>query len=339
MSDEGATTMDEPRAKPGPGKGRSHGVILVLATVVVIGLLCLIAKARPRPAWGPETLPATRQLGDLSVTLDMVSPAEETAPGSGKYKLMQVTGGYSSWSRGQAPPSALRPARVAWFTVRQGGQPTAQWQIRDMNICDVAGHVTRNVAVQGQSTDQGQYFLWFLAPTPYGRACKLQAVLFRTDSASFTPDETWTVRNVPVPQAGAGKALSGTTTRQGVTLALMAVAPAGRITYSKGALLKAEPTKVPKGSTSTEGSLDQLLTVETDTPHVAVRVSGWTADHNLTLRATDDRGRKAEATGSQSSVDDRGRGYWLLGFRPPSGARTLDLTVIVQKARIAEFRY
>lgn len=174
---------------------------------------------------------------------------------------------------------------------------------------------------------------------PYESAWKLRARFFRTDRAPFAPAEVWTIRGVPVPAEGAARRLSGTTILQGRQIDLLAISGAGAFTYRNG---------VPKAHASPEarsmrgmpsvsvgsGTTNGVATTEftSGQPHLALRMASLPEDWCLTVWAVEDRGRRVASQGGGVSGDEH-----FLSLDIPPGAKRLDLTLALQRARTAEF--
>jgi hypothetical protein len=251
----------------------------------------------PHPRWTPSPLPITKRDGDLSVTLTRLVRGEE------------------AW---------MNPT----FLFRQNGKLTSEWETGEVTFSDATGNSAER---------------WRCTLCPYEPAWKLQTKLFRTARARFAPNELWTVRGVPVPKPGTASRLSGTGTLGGTTLDLLAIAAAGTVSYSNGVpTAQASPGpgqlagtrggSMSSSSTTVNGVTREQLTVTMGLPHVAVAVPGITADHRLTLRAVDDRGRQIISESGQGSFNKL-----FLSLDIPPGSKSLDLTFAIHTCRRVEF--
>jgi hypothetical protein len=211
-------------------------------------------------------------------------------------------------------PNLPDPVIVAEPTFRytQGGRPTTAWNPSDLTLSDATGN-TCNLSAVGLCYHES--------------AWKLKGRFFRGAGARFAPGEVWTMRGVRVPRPGAVLLMSGTTRLQGARLGLRAIAGPGTVAYTKGVPRALRP--LPPGQARCAPGISISSTA---LYHVAVRVRSLGNEQRLLLRAVDDRGRALPGRGWASSG-----GEWFLGMAIPSDARTVDLSLMLQKARHAEF--
>jgi hypothetical protein len=153
--------------------------------------------------------------------------------------------------------------------------------------------------------------------------------------------------------------LSATQLLDGVTLRLIALAGAGRVTYSNEVPVQAQALSIVEdrdysqsssGSSGPGGRLEMVY-VRTPTPHLALTVSSLTEDQRFSVQATDDKGRKFYATAwdwdflsdsfkrseSQFLQLIKTSGPCFLGLDVPGDARDLILTFCVHRVRTVEF--
>lgn len=263
------------------------------------------------PVWHPESLPATKSDGDLGVT------------------LKSVTGGKGERYVGSAKAETIRLNPD--FEVTQDGQPAAEWSRRNVTVFDALGN------------SGGTWDSHFCPREP---AWRLQVRVFRDLTARFDPSEFWSVSGVGVPAADNAQPLNQTQSVQGATVQLLAAGGPGTVTHSlltttyngswgySGSVYGPAKNVPLSIDTKGQGSAGGTTKVQCELPHVVARVTGITEDHySPDLRVADDQGREVKAYGPTNHADNTY--FWFL--EPASGAKTLDLTFIVQKGRKVEF--
>jgi hypothetical protein len=258
----------------------------------------------PYPVWKPLPLPQTVRDGDLAITLTRIVTRQMPISIEG---AIIPTG------------SADATHRFAWR-----GRPCPFWEAADPEITDATGNVCR---------------LYRCSLCPYESAWKLRARFFRTDRAPFAPAEVWTLRGVPVPAEEAARRLSGARSIQGRQIELLAIAGAGAFTYRNG-VPTAHPSPEARsmrgmpGASVGSGTTNGVTTTEftSGQPHLALRMASLPEDWRLTVWAVDDRGRRVASQGGGISGDEH-----YLNFDIHPGAKRLDLTLALQRARRAEF--
>ncbi|HLK61187.1 MAG TPA: AAA-like domain-containing protein [Chthonomonadaceae bacterium] len=251
------------------------------------------------PLWTPEPFPVTKQVGDLAITLTEVRSEADTFSDA---------------------PNHVNLLRTFRFT--QNGKPTEEWEESGWNsptVEDATGNIS--------------YFPCTLCP--YEPVWKYNGSFFRKKTASFTPAETWTVKDVPVPGAGQINTIAQKATRNGVSLDVKSIAGAGIYSYvnkGNGTLLgKWNPGTNGADGFSEVNSMNGGNTVETvnaSKPYVALQVQNLTPDRRLTVWATDARGRRFDTL--YSNLD-----YYALPI--PPDVRKVDLHFVVETARKASF--
>jgi hypothetical protein len=291
------------------------------------------------PPWRPEPVPATRQVGDLAVTL-------------------QRTSGEMRRYGDEEPPRYHFRSR---FTFVQGGRPTRDWEALECRFGDATGNDAR-VGNPGHAPTR-------LPLCRFEPAWQLRAKVARTPRADFGAHERWSVRDLDLPAAGAARRLEEAAIVQGVSLRLLAVSGPGSTTYDfrqlrspsfggsrdvGDALTSLGPgqgrgfedsSHLPKGSTGTN-PLDaparrdrRLVTFASDRwPHIALDVFGLEADQWITARATDERGR---TTAGRFTANEWSEG-WVVQFIQLPVARDagrLNLTFAVQRPREVVFTF
>jgi hypothetical protein len=214
----------------------------------------------------------------------------------------------------EGPGPTLRPAprgKLAWsratFQITEAGRPTDGWSVVGLTLSDATGNrvepdASSQYAHEGQAHYAMQGGLCVEEP-----AWKLRAEFARMKD--HEPGDLWVVRDVPITRRGS---LGGTVskfTRHGVTLQFLGIT-------AKGA-------KAPPGGAGWGNG----VTVHVQAPSLLKEV-------RLGLvRAMDDRGRVVPNMGSGSS----GSGLYGFVLQAAPDARTLDLTLVLQRSRFAEF--
>ncbi|PYK99104.1 MAG: hypothetical protein DME19_09940 [Verrucomicrobia bacterium] len=291
----------------------------------------------PNPAltgetkWKTEPLPITKTDGDLSFTLASLA------------LLSDSNGGKTNGDRLQPPP-LITPV----FENSEHGQPTKEWQAVQMELFDSAGN----------SPSHWPFKSPFLCP--FERAWKLSAKFCGSENGPFATNASWTVGRLGVPQPGSFTALSATQQLQGVTLRLIGMAGAGRVTYSNEVPVHAEVLSGLEdknysescfGSSGPGGMSQMVYDVRTPIPHIALLVSGLTEDERISIQATDDTGRNFYAKIWEWDLASDGfkasGGRYLrvpiynsphfLGLAVPDDAKELTLIFRVHRVRTVEF--
>jgi tetratricopeptide (TPR) repeat protein len=263
------------------------------------------------PIWKPQRLPATASDGDLTVTLKGL-----TATKGERYTELAS----------KSATTSLNPE----FRVTQGDPATLHWTRHSVKIYDALG----NEAAP-----------WDCRLCPGEAAWKIQLRVYRNENAPFSPSEQWSVPGISVPTADNTEPLNQSDTVQDVRIALLAIGGAGRVTHfgltpdyngtwinnsPVGTAAKQFPCQIDTNSQSGAAS----TTVQCEIPHVIARVTGLTVDHHTPdLLVVDDQGRKANVYGALGHAANTQ--FWFLEI--PEGAKTLQLTFLVQKGRVFEF--
>jgi hypothetical protein len=130
--------------------------------------------------WTPESLPATKEDDDLSVTLTKLA-----------------AGADMPYQRNQDDPDdAMNKGVQAVFHVERNGQPVTNWQPVAIVTSDATGNhvngwVNQNSWQEDNDAVTYQYGLWPGEPA-------WQVRLEFSQQSDFSPAELWTVQNIPV---------------------------------------------------------------------------------------------------------------------------------------------
>ena len=335
----------------GPRRLALRSAVLGLATILVLGIALYPVVRRVQEWVGagdsvalrPEPIPATKEAGDLAVTLTALKPARIALGGDPPYELESLPDGNrgASWREGPPPGDGRErgPVIEACLELKQAGKPTDEWLLTQATVTDAKGRVVADAAQQQQWAPNGRSFVWLQGP-PGAAVWRVTMSYFASVSyPGFGQDELWTVRNVAVPGPTAPVLAAGTTAEvQGVSLRVIGLVPPGRTTYSGGALTSFEAVPYAGNGLSWETeSSSQSAVVQTSLPSVVVRASHWTPDYSLSMRAVDDRGTALAQAGSASDAPHAGGMLQVMTLKVPPDAKTLDLTFVVQKVRTVEF--
>jgi hypothetical protein len=246
--------------------------------------------------WEPERLPAVRPAGALSVTL--ASFSAQPRP----------------WGD---EPSATHADVAASFRVSGPGQPEGAWEPAALSLRDATGnrYEVLNYHEQpgeGAGSATGahrppcrpgfQQFWGGVGGLVSGETLRMRALLVRNRTARFTPEETWTLRDLPLNTPRRGwMPPSAVASRGGVTLESYGVT-----------LFRAQRRQDYAG-------VLQLKVRRTGEERVTV------------LRAVDDRGRPVAAAGHVEA------GYWPIRLRLAPDAKRVTVTLVVQKPIVVEY--
>jgi hypothetical protein len=198
----------------------------------------------------------------------------------------------------------------ATFRLSQRGRPTDEWEPVESVITDATGN-TYNGPRWSYSSHEGQAIVQVAGGLPTSEAAwKLRFGFARTATARFAANEAVTVRHVATPRSKQFIPADRTAMLQGTTIQVLGIAGPG----------------LNDGS-SWYGAYRR--------PTVRVQLSAH-ADHRLTLRAVDDRGREVFASADDPQTSHRGSEYHF-PLTLPQDTRSLDLTFAIDRIRYVEF--
>jgi len=148
---------------------------------------------------------------------------------------------------------------------------------------------------------------------------KIEANFFRTRGSQFSPDQTWLVTKIPIPQSNGVIRLLQTNTVQGARVALLSV---------QGLLYGMTPRP-------------RQRTIPDDALTLSVWVSQYYTDVKVLVRARDDGGRDLIThTGNLFPTSLRrvfGEVQLQFEIQPLEDSKSLDIELIVQKPVRFEF--
>ena len=348
-TDQVATPSDRPAPPPSAGSrrlalrrtalGLAVGLVLGIALYPVVRRVQEWVAAGEEAVLRPEPLPATKQAGDLAVTLTALKPAREDPTGEHPYALEGGNLG-ASW-RGRLDTDGQRgPGVEAVLELKQAGTPTDEWTLTQATVADAKGHAVTDAARQQQWAQDGRQFVWLEGPLGASVWCVTLGFQPSVSYTGFASHESWTVKDLPIPGPTAPVLAVGRAADvQGVSLELLGLVPPGRATYTDGVLtaFEAVPYEGGNGLSWATESHPQRAIVQTSSLSAVVRAGNWTPDKCLSVRGVDDRGRAFEQSGSASGAAGEGIMLSVMGLKVPPDAKTLDLTFTVQKVRTVEF--
>jgi hypothetical protein len=257
------------------------------------------------PQWTPEPLPATKEDGNLSVTLTKL-----------------VFGADTPYNRNQDnADDPVNKGVQAVFQAQWDGKTAANWQPVSVETTDATGNSVSgfcNTQWNGdECTTTYQWGLWADEPT--------WKVKFEfSQQSDFAGNELWTVQNIPVqpgrqqdyynyPRAGRASAVVAEADLNGVHLKILPAkqfTDAGQNNYMQGGLMIQADSALPDGLRMTLVSL----------------TDGQTNDVGYF-----DNGTMKSTTGAATVTTYR------YGLRDLAGTTNLNLTIALHKSRFVEF--
>lgn len=251
------------------------------------------------PHWTPETLPATKRVGELEVTLNKVSAGHGDSTlhrsGPGNTRVIEF-GTNSPTSRGMC---------VCLLSVRSVSDSNGVWRVALVRVSDATGNSVRSTSMSWGGDDE-PFFTFRPGLWPSEAAWKLACELKR--SKGYGPGELLTFRNVPLGLLGATNRIGWTTNFQGVTITLDHVVRKPPLT---------------NGSWSSSQISGVRLTHST----LAMNT------HLDFVRLIADTGETVRSESSSSSEADRTYSFRTL----PAEAKTADITFAVHRSHWVEF--
>jgi len=253
------------------------------------------ARRYSYPAWTPRPLPDTQADGDLQVTLNRLTAATPSPYGHVDDNLEDP---------------ADRYVRID-FTVRQNGQVVTNWQPQQVETADATGNHIRSFLNNPRPDDPagGYYYQSGLWPT---QPWKVRLEFSRT--TGFSPDETFTITNVPVLRGPPRQVWNEWTNSAAVA-----------DTVLHGISLKVFPAVLSTNRFQNgRRNVAFKFTTDADLEAEGLRFS--------LVSATDDQGRELQNRTSRHDPHSH-----LFLFIEPPDTQTLNFTVAVHKSRFVEF--
>jgi hypothetical protein len=253
------------------------------------------------PKWTSEPLPATKEDGGLTVTLDKLS-----------------FGASSSFNRDQDnPDDAINKGVEAVYHVEQNGKPVTNWEPASIQTSDATGnHAYGGAGTRWQDKEGTTTYQWGLWPDEAAWKVRFEF----SKQSGYDENELWSVKNIPI-QPGLRQdfwnynnnrrdtnTVVGETDLNGIHLK---VYPAKQFT-------DAPPNSQPQGG----------LTISVKpSPPEGMRM-------NVTL--TDDQGGNVEYWNNGTWSDGKSTTY-RYGLRDITGATNLNLTIAMHQSHFFEF--
>jgi hypothetical protein len=259
--------------------------------------------ANPRygafPQWQPETLPATRRVEDVAVTLEKVSTGHDQNSSVRADSNGRVSHEFGT-NRVDGQNSTFCFIRLLPLT-----NTNQVWCVAGDEVSDATGNKARNTSLGWGSFEEG-YFSFEPGLWPRESAWKLRCEIKRV--RGFDPGDTFVFRDIPFGSLGATNVIRCATNFSGVSVIL-------------------DHTIRRAPNTNSSWSSEELSQVQFTT-------AGLTNGLHLDLlSARTDTGTNLDC-GSWSS-GDRQRTY---NYRTlPLEAKTADFTFAVQRGRWVEF--
>jgi hypothetical protein len=310
-----------------------------MKTTCLAGLLAVAGTAMMGGCGArPDALPATRNAGGLTVTLAAVKPARDDPAGKLPYETEGSTEAGVSWQN-SAPRKGGRRARMAeaCLELQEAGRPADEWRIARATVTGPRGGVIRDAVRQQEWATGGRQYLWLEGPRE-GRVWRVALDFIAADSyQGFQRDQLWTVGGLKVPRGHSAMSMPNTHAKvAGVDLDLVALVPPGRATYRDGSLAEFEAAAVSEG-VSVSWPAGGMV-VAASRPSVVVALGQPAEGRQLSVRATDDRGRSCPQVSSCQGDGPAGKGTLrVMALNVPDDSRTLDLTFVVQEPHTVEF--
>jgi hypothetical protein len=255
---------------------------------------------RNYPKWQPESLPATRQVGDMDATLHRVIANASQNSGARRQRDGRMSVEVRPVDTNQMPNT------LCHLSLRSLVSSYSEWGVAGVEVSDATGNRTRsgNLSRSGEGKDLIVRFspgLW-----TNESAWKLAFEIKRT--SGFQPDEQFTFHNVPLGRLNETNSIGWRTNFNGVTVTLRSIErrpPAIENLFS------------PRNLTRVEFAISGL----TNNLHLdmtAARASNGTNLHRISWGG-----------------DSRGHSYEFNNV--PSEADTVDFTFAVHTNRTVQF--
>jgi TolB protein len=269
-----------------------------------------LAAKGPPPTWTPQPYPATATVDDLTVVLKGLTSRVDVRP---------------EYNRDREHIQIETQAEIS-----QNGQFTQDWYPRDVIYSDALGN---------------ESYSYNFSLSPHEAAWKIQMRLFRQVTATFAPKEIWVTAPVELAEKDRGEFVNQSQALGGVTIEVASLGGAGTVKYtnlgarnsgggSSGPLPDGKNFEVRTdsnyGSGGSGGSSTTNVTCEL--PHVAVKMSGESANDDVRLLVLDDQQRELKVHGPYVSADVH---FWFL--EPLADTKTVAFKFIVQQGKSVEF--
>lgn len=250
------------------------------------------------PHWTPETLPATKRVGELEVTLNKISAGHRASTshssGPGNTRVIEF-GTNSPNSRGMC---------VCLLSARSVSGSNDAWRVVSLRISDATGNSAKGSTMSFFNDEP--YFMFRPGLWPSEVAWKLVCELKRSEGHDL--GDLITFRDVPLGQVGATNRIGWATNFQGVTITLDNMVRKPPLTNDSGSSLELSGVRLTHSKLTTNTYLDFVTLV---------------ADSGETVRLGS----------SEASATERTYSFREL----PTEAKTADITFAVHRSWWVEF--
>jgi hypothetical protein len=251
------------------------------------------------PQWQPETLPATRRVEDVAVTLEQVSTGHDQ-----NSSVRADSNGRVSHEFGTNRVDGQN-STVCFIRLQPLINSNQVWCVAGEEVSDATGNKARNTSLGWGSFEEG-YFCFEPGLWPSESAWKLRCEIKR--ARGFDPGDTFVFRDIPLGSLGGTNQIRCATNFSGVSVIL-------------------DHTMRRAPNTNSSWSSEELSQVQFTT-------AGLTNGLHLDLlSARTDTGTNLDCNSWSSSGDWRIYGYRNV----PLQAKTVDFTFAVQRGRWVEF--
>ncbi|MCA9111996.1 MAG: hypothetical protein KDA52_18735, partial [Planctomycetaceae bacterium] len=255
------------------------------------------------PTWTPQPMPQTATDGDIAVTLESL-PTHRIQEKNQPEHLPRIV---------------VEPKVVT----ERGGQPTDEWGVLQYEFEDALGN-------RGDSYN--------CQLSPHEAAWKLKLRLFRNDDASFDASDVLNLHDQPIPAIDTIARIDESFVNGGVNARVLAICGSGQTTVKFRSMLSnsssfgtsSSDRWKPRIETDLMGSKSQSR-IESQLPIVVVQTSGRTPDDRVSLSVSDQAGNPIE-TRQHAHHEPL-----FFQFDPPAGTESVNLRLIIQRARNVEF--
>jgi hypothetical protein len=253
------------------------------------------------PKWTPESLPATKEDGGLSVTLDKFS-----------------FGASSSFNRDQDnPDDAINKGVSAEYHVDLNGKPVTNWEPVSIQTSDATGnHTYGSPNTQWQDNEGTVNYQWGLWPDEAAWKVRFEF----SKKSGYDENELWKVQNIPF-QPGLRQDFWNYNSSRRNTNAVFAETDLNGIhlkVYPAKQFTDVQPNSQPQGGLSISAK---------PSPPEGMRM-------DITL--TDDQGGNIEFWNNGTWGDGKTTTY-RYSLRDVTGLTNLNLSIAMHKSRFVEF--
>jgi hypothetical protein len=256
------------------------------------------------PVWQPESLPATRQVDDLQITLNTLN---------------------ADWRQ---PPSPADPRRLVLrpeFRVAQDGQTSAVWQVESSFLSDALGN---------------QSSLWDCALSPHESAWKLTCRVFRKPDSELPQHQRATFKNLSLPPDNQMFRVARDVIIGEKKLHIQHVGGAGTVSWIERVQSYSNTSSSSGGEVGgsrylidkEQNGYELTHRITCQLPHLMLRAPELTPLDRLTLNAKNELGQTVACYGPQAIEEGR-YGYFL----EVADSRVVEITIGVSQGYEVDF--